>query len=101
MVYYTTEYGGTFDDYDEAVVACMEDQSPEDFEEFFGYQVSYTKLLNWAMKQPTFHEDFYDEIEKANNEYLNEMITEREEDEEEDYCFEPGRPFISMFDLNP
>jgi hypothetical protein len=28
-------------------------------------------------------------------------LVEQEEDEEEDNCFEPGRPFTSMFDLNP
>ena len=81
MAYYTTEFGGRFDTYDEAVEACLCDQDMNDFEEFFSLQISYTKLLNWAMKQENFSIDFSDEIDKANQEFLDEYITEWEDDE--------------------
>lgn len=80
MTYYQTEYGGRFDTYDEAMEACLNDQEMEDFEEYFSYQVSYTKLFNWAIKQEKFYNDFCDEIDKANQEYLNDSITECEDD---------------------
>lgn len=81
MTYYYTERGGQFNTYDEAVEACLCDQEIEDFEEYFGYQVSYTRLLNWAMKQEQFFNDFDDEINKANQEYLSDSITECEDDD--------------------
>ena len=101
MTYYKTEYGGQFDTYDEAVEACLCDQDMDTFEEYFGPRVSYTKLLNWAMKQEKFFEDFSDEIDKAKQEYLDDFITEC--DDEEEYCheFEPGKYYINMFELNP
>ena len=80
MTYYNTEYGGRFDTYDKAVEACLCDQQMDDFEEYFSLQVSYTKLLNWAVKQEKFFSDFCNEIDKANQEYLNDFITEREDD---------------------
>ena len=80
MTYYTTEFGGTFDTYDKAAEACLEDQDMDDFEEYFGFQVSYTRLLNWAVKQDKFFEDFCDEIDKANQEFLNENIREWEDE---------------------
>lgn len=82
MTYYLTEYGGQFDTYDEAVEACLSDQEMEDFEEYFSYQVSYTRLLNWAMKQEQFFNDFDNEIDKANQEYLSDSITEYDDDDD-------------------
>lgn len=79
MTYYNTEYGGRFDTYDEAVETCLCDQDMDNFEEYFSLQVSYTKLLNWAVKQEKFFNDFCDEIDKANQEYLNDFITECED----------------------
>lgn len=81
MTYYLTEYGGEFNTYDEAVEACLSDQEMEDFEEYFSYRVSYTKLLNWAMKQEKFFNDFDKEIDEANQEYLSDCITECEDDD--------------------
>ena len=78
---YYTEYGGRFDTYEEAVDACLCDQDVDDFETYFSYQVSYTQLLKWAIKQENFFNDFYDEIDKANLEYLNNVITEEYEDD--------------------
>lgn len=80
MAYYTTEFGGKFDTYDKAVEACLCDQDMDDFEEYFSLQVSYKKLLNWAMEQEKFFEDFGDEIDKANQEFLNEYIREWEDE---------------------
>lgn len=82
MSYYTTEFGGRFDTYDEAAEACLCDQGMDDFEEYFSLQVSYTKLLNWAIEQEKFFKDFSDEIDKANQEFLNECITEWEDEDE-------------------
>ena len=64
MAYYTTEYGGRFDTYDEAVEACLCDQDLNDFEEYFNYQVGYTKLLKWAIEQENFFKDFNNEIDE-------------------------------------
>ena len=80
MVYYTTEFGGRFDTYDEAAEACLCDQHMDDFEEYFSFQVSYTRLLNWACKQEQFFDDFCDEIDKANQEFLDEYIRKWEDE---------------------
>lgn len=79
MTYYETEYGGRFKTYDEAAEACLCDQDMDIFEEYFSLQVNYTKLLNWAIKQEGFFSDFDNEIDKANQEYLDDFITERED----------------------
>ena len=80
MAYYTTEFGGRFDTYDEAAEACLCDQDINDFEDYFSLQVNYTKLLKWAIKQEKFFDDFYDEIDKANQEFLDEYIRKWEDE---------------------
>lgn len=82
MSYYNTKYGSQFNTYDEAVEACLCDQDMDDFEEYFSIQVSYTKLLNWAIKQKRFFDDFCNEIDKANQEYCEDFIEEYEDEEE-------------------
>lgn len=81
MAYYTTEFGGRFDTKEQAEEACFDDQTIEEFAEYFSYQVSFTTLLEWARRQENFYDEFSDEIDTANKEYLNEMIREWEEDE--------------------
>ena len=82
MSYYTTEYGSRFNTYDEAMEACLCDQDMNDFEEYFSHQVNYTKLLKWAVKQEKFYIDFDNEIGKATQEYLDDFITEYDDEED-------------------
>lgn len=82
MAYYTNEWGGRFDTYEEAREATLENMEFEDLSEELAYSVSYPKLLEWAMKQPGFYEHFEDQINDAENEFCNEYITEWEDDEE-------------------
>ena len=101
MAYYTTEFGGRFDTYDEAVEACLCDQEMDDFEDYFSRQVSYTKLLNWALEQEKFFNDFGNEIDKANQEFLDDCIREWDDEDEGCHEFEPGKYYVNMFELNP
>lgn len=74
MTYYETEFGGKFNTREQAEEACLEDQTIEDFTEYFGYQITFEALLNWAMRQENFSNDFSEQIEAANKEYFDDMI---------------------------
>lgn len=78
---FVTEFGGYFNTREEAEEACLEDQSIDEFSEYFSFQVGYDRLLQWALRQNKFFDDFADQIEQANTEYFRDMITEWDDEE--------------------
>ena len=83
MVYYTNEMGGEFDNYEEARDATLEYFETEDLSEYLETCISFYALLEWAMKQPKFFDDFEDKITAAEDDFCNTYITEWEEEDEE------------------
>ena len=81
MAYYTTDWGDQFDTYEEAREACLQHMDTCDLSEELQYSVSFYELLLWAMKQPSFFDDFADKLSAAEKEFCNEYIHEWEDDE--------------------
>ena len=82
MIYYTNEWGGQFDTYEEAREATLEYMDFYDLSEELQYHVSFYALLEWAMKQPKFFDDFGDKVTAAEDEFCNEYIHEWEDEDE-------------------
>lgn len=80
---YVTEFGNEFETYEEAAESCVETMETDDYIESLEYQIDYSRLLNWAMKQQSFFEDFEDEIHKAEEEFCNNYISYYEDEKEE------------------
>lgn len=78
-----TEKGGIFKTEEEAREACLEDMEFEEFEEFFSQYISYNQLLQWALKQNQFFEDFADFIDEAEEDFLTNSYYYIEEKEQE------------------
>lgn len=81
---YVTEFGSEFETYEEAAEALVESMEPDDYIELLGYRIDFYRLLNWAMKQQKFFEDFEDEIHKVEEEFCDTYISYYEDEEEED-----------------
>ena len=83
---YVTEFGAEaeFETYEEAAEALVETMETDDYIELLGYQIDFFRLINWAMKQQNFFEDFSDEISKAEEEFCNNYISYYEDEEEEE-----------------
>lgn len=84
MVYYTNEMGGEFDSYEEARDATLEYFETEDLSEYLETCISFYTLLEWAIKQPKFFEDFEDKITAAEDYFCNTYISEWEEEDEDE-----------------
>ena len=84
MVYYTNEWGGKFDTYEEAREATLESINIEDLAEYFQCYMTFEDLLEWAMKQPKFFNDFEDKVAAAENYFCDNYISEWEEENEEE-----------------
>ena len=83
MVYYTNEWGGEFDTYEEAREATLENFETSDLSEYLESNISFYTLLEWAMKQPKFFDDFEEKITAAENDFCDTYITEWEEEDED------------------
>ena len=82
MAYYTTEFGGQFDTYEEAREACLEDMDFDNLSEYLSYRLGYDELLRWALKQEKFFLDFENQFTDAEEEFCADYIHEWEDDEE-------------------
>ena len=82
MIYYTNEWGGQFDTYEEAREATLENFEAEDLSDYLETAISFYTLLEWAMKQPKFFEDFEDKIHAAEEYFCDTYISEWEDDDE-------------------
>lgn len=83
MSKYTRDYymPGEFMTYDEAWEDMQEQMALEDFSEYFGCHVGYDRLLEWAMKQENFFNDFEDEYTQAEQDYFCDYYHEIEDEE--------------------
>ena len=84
MSYFTNEWGGEFDTYEEAREATLENFDTEDLSEYLETCISFYTLLEWAMKQPNFFDDFGDKITAAEDYFCNTYISEWEEEDEDE-----------------
>lgn len=55
-----------------------------DIGDYLQEHISYSDLLDWAMKQDGFYDYFGDKIIKAQQNYFNDFYVEMEDDEDED-----------------
>ena len=83
MSKYTRDYymPGEFMDFDAAWTDMEEQMTLEDFSEYFGCHVSYDHLLEWAMKQENFFNEFEDYYSLAEQEYFRDYYHEVEDEE--------------------
>ncbi len=78
-------YNVTCETEDEAREAARQDMVDDFdlFSEYFGYDVSYDRLLQFALQHEDFYDTFCSEIDNAEEMYFNEHYCE-EEDEDDD-----------------
>ena len=81
---WTSEFGGEFDDYEDAWQDCNDNMELCDWADFFHNRVSYESLFTWCLEQPAFWDHFQDDLDMAQQEYFDEYYTEIEVDDEEE-----------------
>ena len=80
MARYESTWGGEYETEDEARESAARNFDEADFRDYFEEQVSYATLLEWAMRQNNFSEDFCDEICEAENEFFTDNYHEIKEE---------------------
>ena len=92
------EWGDETPNRDQMCDFVMKHMDMEDLEHELYSTLDFSRLLAWACKQDGFCEAFKDEVHQAKQNFFNNYAWEVDD---EDECFEPGRPIIDMCELNP
>lgn len=73
-----------FNNYDDAWEDAMENMDQPDLFERFEEKVSYWELLQWAILQPKFYDEFGDVVSDCEQDYFDTYYIELEENTEDD-----------------
>lgn len=84
MAKWIRDDGIEFDTQEEAWDDAMEGLDPVLFSDYFHERVSFFELCQWAMRQPTFFDEFGTVIEYVEQDFFDEYYHEAEENEEDD-----------------
>ena len=89
MARWANAWGDEFETIEEALYDVHKRMSDTDFHMYLEYLISFTSLLDWAMKQDSFWERFNSEVSKAEEDYFHDNYNEIEDEEKDD---EPDCP---------
>lgn len=85
FVHITGDY--EFENEEAARVHAEENMDKEDWIEYLNYSISFDDLLDWAMEQEKFWNDYREPIQEAKECFFNtfyEPISEEENEDEKD-----------------
>ena len=71
---FITKYGVEFKTREEAEEIMLEDMTHQEFVEALAITMDWYKLIEWALKQDSFYDNFANEIEEAEKEFCNTTI---------------------------
>ena len=71
---FITKYGVEFETREEAKEITLEDKTHQEFIEALAISMNWYKLIEWALKQDSFYDNFANEIEEAEKEFCDTTI---------------------------
>ena len=75
------EWGEDFNSYEEARDETLKRMDEEDYLDVLTTPAIALKIVKWAMKKEDFYDQFQDEIDRIEQEFLDEYLWEEEEEE--------------------
>lgn len=76
--------GNQFESYEEAYDDALNKMDITDLTDHFGNYVSFEQLLQWALKQDDFWNQFEDALSQAEQDYFEEWYHEEEVEDDDD-----------------
>lgn len=76
--------GNQFESYEEAYDEALNKMDIIDLTDHFGNYVSFEQLLQWALKQDDFWNQFEDALNQAEQDYFEEWYHEEEVEDDDD-----------------
>lgn len=76
-----SEWGDTFDSEEEAYEDCLSRMTIEDYADEMIFHLSYDDLLQWAMKQEGFWEQFENTMKEIREEFFRNYYSEVEDED--------------------
>lgn len=78
-MYWHNDWGEEFDSYEEARDKTLEHMEEEDLLDFIFCCRNKDEIIRWAIRQEKFYEEFEDLIHQAEEDFLDEYLSEEEE----------------------
>lgn len=78
-MHWHNDWGEEFDSYEEARDKTLEHMEEEDLLDFIFYCRNKDEIIRWAIRQEKFYEEFEDLIHQAEEDFLDEYLSEEEE----------------------